>query len=787
MQTNNHGTLPVRGLVTVLLGTALALASASAWGAEGAKIGSGASEAMFVAQILLLLVVGRGFGEILERFGQPAVMGQLIGGILLGPSFFGWLWPSAQHLIFPSDPTQMSMIKAVGQVGILMLLLLTGMETDLRLVRRVGAACVSISTTGILVPFACGFALAQVLPQSLLPEPDQRLVVGLFLGTALSISSVKIVAIIVREMNFMRRDLGQVIVASAIIEDTIGWVIIAMTFGIATKGRLEPLSLIGTIGGVLLFMAFSLTLGRRIVFFLIRWANDTLLSEYAVITVILVVMCVMALITDMLGVHTVLGAFVAGILVGESPILSDRIESQLRGVITALFMPIFFGIAGLEADLTVLASPQLALLTVALVIVASVGKFSGAFAGSRMARLSWKEAMAVGSAMNARGSTEVIVATIGLSMNILSPNLFTMIVTMAVVTTLIMPPMLRWALGRIPLGEKEKERLEREALDERGFVAKLQRLLLVADKSPVGRYTAYLTGLLGGAKGMPTTVLPLTTARDDIETVAREALDAVKEGAGISAAATREREKLSVDKMQLSAPKEKEATPETIADEARKGYDLMLVGIDHALTPKGAYSQKLNELTSGFDGPLCLVFKPRGKGRNIPSIDDRSTILVPVNGTEVSRRAADVAFAIARANGASVRALYVSLAGKAGNASLSHRHEEATLKDISDMGERYGVPVRTDMRTRRGAADSICREAARGAALVVMGVAQRSGKELLLGDTAAGVVANVTVPVALVAAERARRDDTEVEAQRTGKADSRDPRSDPTNAENEPD
>ncbi|MEP6564045.1 MAG: cation:proton antiporter, partial [Mesorhizobium sp.] len=176
----------------------------------------GSAEGTFVAEIVLLLLVGRGLGEVLQRFGQPAIMGQLIGGILLGPSLFGWLWPSAQHLIFPSDPAQKGMIDAVSQLGILMLLLLTGMETDLRLVRRVGAACFSISVTGVVIPFICGFALAQFLPDSLLPDPTQRIVAGLFVGTALSISSVKIVAMVVREMNFMRRNLGQVIISSAI-------------------------------------------------------------------------------------------------------------------------------------------------------------------------------------------------------------------------------------------------------------------------------------------------------------------------------------------------------------------------------------------------------------------------------------------------------------------------------------------------------------------------------------------------------------------------------------------
>ena len=360
---------------------------------KAAETTGGSAEGTFFVEILLLLLVGRGLGEIFERLGQPAVVGQLIGGILLGPSLFGWAWPSLHHSLFSAHADQPAMIGGVSQLGILMLLLLTGMETDLKLVRKVGAACFSISASGVLVPFACGFALAYFLPDRLLPDPSQRIVAGLFLGTALSISSVKIVAMIVREMNFMRRDVGQVIVSSAIIEDTIGWLVIAITFGIATNGKIEVLPLLATIGEVGAFMAFSFTIGRRIVFTLIRWTNDYSRSEYAVITVILVIMVVMALITDLIGVHTVLGAFVAGILVGESPILSGHIEGQLRGLITALFMPIFFGTAGLSADLTILTAPSLAILTCALVLVASVGKFSGAFLGGKLAGMSWKEAV----------------------------------------------------------------------------------------------------------------------------------------------------------------------------------------------------------------------------------------------------------------------------------------------------------------------------------------------------------------------------------------------------------
>jgi Kef-type K+ transport system membrane component KefB/nucleotide-binding universal stress UspA family protein len=413
------------------------------------------SEALFIAQIVLLLLVGRLLGEVMQRIGQPAVMGQLIAGVILGPSVFGALWPEGQHAIFPGGHEQKAMLEAVSDLGILMLLLLTGMETDLKLVKRARRAAVSVSAAGIAVPFVCGFVFGQFLPEAMLPRPDQRLITSLFLGTALSVASVKIVAMVVRETNFMRRKIGTTLVASAIIDDTVGWTIIAITSGLALHGVLNATTLAQSVLGTGLFLLVSFTLGRRLVFALIRWTNDTFVSEVPVVTAILVVMGAMALVTHLIGIHTVLGAFVAGILVGESPILTQHINEQLRGLVIALFMPVFFALAGLNADLSVLRDPHLLLLALGLIAIASVGKFSGAFLGGALGRLSGRESLALACGMNARGSTEVIVATIGLSLGVISHDLFTMIVTMAVVTTLAMPPMLRWALSRLPVHEEE--------------------------------------------------------------------------------------------------------------------------------------------------------------------------------------------------------------------------------------------------------------------------------------------------------------------------------------------
>jgi len=595
----------------VIVPAALVFTTMAAFAETGKA--DGPSEFLLVAQIVLLIAVGRGLGEIMMRIGQPSVIGELLAGIILGPSLFGWIWPEAQHAIFPKSPEQKAMIDGIAQFGILLLLLLTGMETDLKLVRKVGRAAIAISVAGIIVPFACGFALGEFLPDALLPDPQQRLVASLFMGTALSISSVKIVAVVVREMNFMRRNVGQIIVSTAVIDDTIGLIIIAIIFSLASHGTLDIASVAKAVLGTLAFLAVSFTIGRRLVFQLIRWANDNLVSAAPVITVILLLMSVMAMITHLIGVHTVLGAFVAGILVGESPILTRQIDERLRGLISSFFMPVFFGLAGLSADLSVLRDPNLLMLTGLLVVIASVGKFGGAFVGGTLGGLNARESLALASGMNARGSTEVIIATIGLSIGVLSQNLFTMIVTMAIVTTMAMPPMLRAALARLPMSKEEKERLEREEFEKRGFVANLERPLLAVDESVNASFAAHIAGLIAGKRNLPLTVLHIgqhakeqEKGRDE-----EESHEAVVKKAAEVVSARGEGEAGNVDVVSRAR---QAGLGETIADEARKGFDLLVVGIDTVVTTKDRFDRRIDDIAAKFEGPLAIV---AAKGKHL--------------------------------------------------------------------------------------------------------------------------------------------------------------------------
>ncbi len=751
-------TIPAAAGAGAFLLAATAHAAASGSGGAGGAIATGSKEAILIAQIALLMLVGRGLGEVMQRFGQPAVIGQLLAGLILGPSLFGWVWPAAHELVFPDDAEQKSLITGLANMGVMMLLLLTGMETDLKLVRKVGGPAMAITATGVAVPFAFGFALGLLLPPSLVPNPDERLVAGMFIGTALSISSIKIVAMVVREMNFMRRNLGQIIVGSAILEDTLGWIIISITLGIAGAGGLAWGSLAKTVIGTAIFLALSYTIGRRLVFWLIRWTNDTFRSEYAPVTAILIVMCLMALVTQGLGVNTVLGAFVAGVLVGESPILSQHIEDQLRGFITAFMMPVFFGLSGLSADLTILRDPSLLLLTLGLVAVASLGKFGGAFAGGRLSGLTWRESLAVGCGMNARGSTEVIVATIGLTMGALTQNLYTMIVTMAVLTTMAMPPMLRWALQRLPVSDEEKARLEKEEIDARGFVSRFERLLVAADESPNGKFASRIGGFIAGQRGLPMTLVEVKSrarkkSAEPAENLKTEAIGGAKEGHQV----TKEKEgEDRPDKVEVSTRAERKVD-EAISKEAPKGYDLLLVGIDRMHSSDGVFSKSVDRAAAGFEGPVALAMA----GDSSEAATSKGfTILIPVNGTEASRRGAELAFAISPPSETRIIALHVAdrraSNGSKRKARLSRgrrRTEKAVLDDIAALAKRYGYDrIERSVHTEVSPDDAIVKEAGKsGCDLIVIGTNKRVGDSLYLGQTVESVLKNWKGATVLVA------------------------------------
>jgi nucleotide-binding universal stress UspA family protein len=443
-------------------------------------------------------------------------------------------------------------------------------------------------------------------------------------------------------------------------------------------------------------------------------------------------------------------------------------------------MPIFFGLAGITADLTILTNPEILMLTAGIVAIATIGKFSGAFAGGRLGGLKLPESLAIACGMNARGSTEVIVATIGLSMGVLSQDLFTMIVTMAVLTTLAMPPTLRWALARLPMREEERQRIEREEFEAKGFMPNVERLLLAVDDSPNGKFMAHLAGLLAGRRGTPTTLLRMrnpepkphkedrgpeadleagaTTARDahDAEQAAADAASKeemtgkAEPAAGVLADGEKKAPKATTRQVSVTRA---EATAEqaeaVIAKESRKGYDLMMVGVDETIGPDGALHEDVARIVGGFEGPLGIAIA-RGRHREDPN--RRLKILVPVSGNNVSRRAAEVAVMLARAQDVPITFLYVASGKRNGRRHASlHQHEQAALKELVAWAERYDTEARVAIHTELAPNEAILREIKQHRFdLVVMGVNRRPGEALFFGNVAGAIIEDAEASVLLL-------------------------------------
>ena len=710
--------------------------------------------AIFTGQLILLLFVGRMIGEGMSRIGQPSIFGQLIAGIILGPSVFGALLPVWHHAVFPDTPTLKSMIDALSQIGILLLLLLTGMETNFALVNRRKRAVMSTSVFGIAVPFACGVALTYTLPAELIPKSGKLLVTALFVGTALSISSVKIVAMVLMEVGAVRRDLGQLILATAILDDTIAWVIIAIISGLASKAQLD-LSAIGmSLLGTTVFLGLSFTAGRRVVSNIIRWTNDTLVMQVPVITAILLIMLAMALTTELIGVHTALGAFVAGMLIGQSPILTEHIEGQLRGFILAFFSPIFFAVAGLGMDLRTLMQPSLIGFTVAIILVATIGKFVGAAVGGKFGGLTGRQSLALATGLNARGSTEVIIASIGLSMGVLSNQLYTMIVAMAVITTLAMPPTLRWMLARLPMSEDEAKRLEKEQAEEHEAVPKMERSLVYLDTSANALLAARLAGAFATSRQVVTTVTQANAAAraaasdqlgiDAVRRAATAALNKVDIGATADA----------TDSLSLNELVHAKALsgPDGIEREAAKGYDIAFVGIEQPISKTAQrFDPALAALVAALDGPVIVALNGEA-AQSHPGAELR--ILVPTGGTSNDRLATEIALAIAKTAGNKLTVLHVFVPAAGRNLLRGRvsRRGMRVLVDARQLGQRSGVHI--DVQTRMSTRPEIAIQRALEADhfdLVVLGASLRSGGHKFLGPGTEALVLSVKVPIVLVA------------------------------------
>ncbi|AFY30775.1 cation:proton antiporter [Calothrix sp. PCC 7507] len=604
---------------------------------------------LVLIQLSLLLLVARGLGELMRRINLPPVVGELLAGVLLGPSLFGLLLPDLQADIFPKSQEQSNLLSVISWLGVLFLLIVTGLETDLKLILRKGKTALLISLGGIIVPFITGFGLGWLLPDNFLAEPEKRLVFSLFIATAMSISAVPVIAKVLMDLNLIRRDIGQVTLAAGMTDDTIGWILLSVVSGLASSGKFDFGTIFHSVSAAILFLAISFTIGRTIVDQIFRWVDDYIGGVAASISVVLILSLAAAALTHALGLEAALGAFVLGILAGQSRRFSNEAGHMLEVFTAGFLAPIFFASAGLKVNLLTLLVPQTFIFGLIVLTVACVGKFTGAYIGSRVGGLSHWEGLAMGSGMNARGAMEIVVATIGLSLGVLNPQMYSIIVMVAIVTSLMAPPFLRYTLSKVVMSEEEAQRLEQEEQDSRSFIKQIHRVLLPTSGGPNIQLAAQLVGYMAHQNSIEVTALYAQNKKQAQikDTTAEQALDLVTEEM-----------QLPADTTLQTKTESGRSKAEVILNEANKSYDLIVLGASEPMRPQKALFNLLVDRVVQDAPCATMVVKshlPQPEGEICKIAQQKlKNILVPTVGSEYNKNAVEVASTIAAQTGALV-------------------------------------------------------------------------------------------------------------------------------------
>lgn len=673
---------------------------------------SGHELLLVVFQFALLLLVARALGEVARRFGLPSVVGELLAGFVLGHSLFGNLFPRAFEAVFPQTTQQFHLIEVVMWVGVIMLLILTGLETDTELIVRKGKGAAAISIGGIVFPFATGAALGFFLPQEFLARPDQRFVFAMFLGTAMSISAIPVIAKILMEMKVIRRDLGQITLAAGMIDDTAGWILLSVVAGLASSGTVSFSSAGTAILSVIVIFVLAFTLGRKFVRWTMRMLDVHLGGGMVMITGLMVIALLFGSLTHLLHLEAVLGAFIAGILVGEVKRFDHRLQHIFEQLTLGVFAPVFFAMSGIRVNLAELARPSTALVALAVLGVAILGKFVGAYAGAKASRMGRWEALSLGAAMNARGAIEIIVATIGLSLGVLTMPMYSIILIISIVTSIMAPPLLRWTLRRVEFSEEEQERLEAEERREESFVANLKRVLLPATGGAKSQVAAQVLGLLIEGEEVEVTRMIVTNAEVGGDDQRLERIDERFE-----------------DVRQVERESEDGIAP-VVLDEAGKGYDLLVL----AATEEGAkgsgplFKDFVDEIIQDTPCPLLVVaVRPDEDEAGDGDLDLRH-ILLPVHGTQDDRRAAEFAFWLAREREVVVDVVHVVSSRE--HETLTETEDESAseavevgedlVNEIADLGHAMGATVHTKVLVADQRGDAIVDYARERADLIVL-------------------------------------------------------------------
>ena len=394
--------------------------------------------AVLLLQIIVIIAFARLFGFIFKKIGQPAVIGEIVAGIILGPSIIGSFFPDINHFLFPV--ASLGTLNFLSQIGLILFMFIIGMELDLKAISKQAYDAIIISHAGIIIPFTLGMGLAGFIYNNYAPQGIAFLSFSLFMGIAMSITAFPVLARILQERGLTRTRLGVATLTCAAADDLTAWCILAAVIALIKSG--SPASALYTISLVIAYLFLMLKIVRPALERLEHIYTSHEKKRTAIIAFFFILLILSSYITSVIGINALFGAFIAGVIMPSSFSFRKIIIDKIEDVSIILLLPLFFVITGLKTQIGLLSAGYMWITFCLILVVAVAGKFGGITVAAKISGQNWKDSLSIGVLMNTRGLMQLIVLNIGYDLGILSPEIFAMMVLMALVTTLMTGPAL---------------------------------------------------------------------------------------------------------------------------------------------------------------------------------------------------------------------------------------------------------------------------------------------------------------------------------------------------------
>lgn len=695
-------------------------------------------------QLFALLTLAKILAEVAQRFNLPIVVGEIFAGIILGPSLLGSI--SVYRDYFQPNFNQQNYLDVFTLLGSMLLLFIAGLHIDVKLIKHHSRKAFVISLFSFLVSFSSTLLFLMLFPPDFMPGIQINMLTAIFVSATLAISAISVLAKVLLDIDFIRRDFGQLAIAIGAIDETIIWIFLSVIIGLSTAVEFSYQSVLLSFTKVLAFIIIGVIGGKYLIGKFIEITRRFFRLKFKYLSLILLIIFFFGLLSSILKLEPVLGAFVAGIIFSQLPSLTDDSIEKIDSITFSFFAPVFFAASGLRVDIRDFANINILLLSLLLLFLSSLGKALGAYISARfVAKFNYWSALSFSIGLNTRGTIQIIVATIGLTTGIISQDIFSAIIVISVISSLTAPVLMKFVVKKIEPTEEEMLRLKKEETLQKSILSKINSVLVPVrlrkdfNTSDIKNIETKLLEKINVKKQIKVTLLTVVNENDKI--ISEKFLENLQT----------KLVSLKVNRQIIVSEKPLKA----ILDELRKGYDLLVVG---ATEKTGSNDTIINpfvdDLIRMASCQSLIIHSPTNFTRK-----ELNKILVPVDGSLASKKAAELAFSISDPDKDEVHLLRVIEQKSSNNEFLENQnlllrqyeYARAILNSIKNIGDSFQVKTYTRVEIGDFPEDVILRAASEyGFDLVVLGTELKSGTEkLYLGPRVERILNDCACPVAV--------------------------------------